>query len=270
MVESRAEPAAAAEPLGRAESDHCAAHRCSICMTERLVEPACITDCGHSFCLACIKEWSRTRLEPRCPLCNGQMTAVSYAGIEEAVQPLQQQRVEEDLGCLDHAYFQAETERLLCRAQASQNAVFRDAYGSGRQGSRQYDEALEALQDVITSLRSYRTSMDEEVPFEPTQVLQELYSLDHIVQSVQAGTWARDTAAHRGARLYSADDADECMEDEEDDYGYDYGYHAAAHPPVGAVASTPGRRPPHRNDRRSSGNGSGRRQRGGRRTPQAS
>lgn len=33
--------------------------------------------------------------------------------------------------------------------------------------------------------------MEEEVPFEAERVLQELYSLDAVVQGVQAGTWER-------------------------------------------------------------------------------
>lgn len=33
--------------------------------------------------------------------------------------------------------------------------------------------------------------MEEEVPFEAQQVLQELYSLDAVVQGVQAGNWER-------------------------------------------------------------------------------
>ena len=33
--------------------------------------------------------------------------------------------------------------------------------------------------------------MEEEVPFEAQQVLQELYSLDAVVQGIQAGNWER-------------------------------------------------------------------------------
>ena len=33
--------------------------------------------------------------------------------------------------------------------------------------------------------------MEEEVPFEAQQVLQDLYSLDAVVQGIQAGNWER-------------------------------------------------------------------------------
>lgn len=36
-----------------------------------------------------------------------------------------------------------------------------------------------------------RSSMEEEVPFEAQQVLQELYSLDAVVGGIQAGNWER-------------------------------------------------------------------------------
>lgn len=39
---------------------------------------------GHSFCsLECIRQWSRSSPEPRCPLCNASFTVLVHSGTEE-------------------------------------------------------------------------------------------------------------------------------------------------------------------------------------------
>ena len=45
---------------------------CPICYTELEDEPsyARIVDCTHTFCLECIRKWSREKQEPSCPMCN--------------------------------------------------------------------------------------------------------------------------------------------------------------------------------------------------------
>lgn len=135
-----------------------------------------------------------------------------------------------DLSCLDHSYFQQETERLLRRANSTQLGVTRAAYGSGRRGSVAADEASVVLQQVIGALEECRWGagqsqaacsmhscwrrpgcsvwaalrveaealwpgpcrhgMAHEVPFDAEAVLHELYNLESIVSSVAAGSWA--------------------------------------------------------------------------------
>ena len=53
--------------------------------------------------------------------------------------------------------------------------------------------SMHTVQMCVLTLHAcnYRSSMEEEVPFEAEHVLQELYNLDAVVQGVQAGTWER-------------------------------------------------------------------------------
>lgn len=228
---------------------------CAICMSEQLQQPAKIQACGHCFCLQCIRQWSRSSPEPRCPLCNASFQVLVHDGTEEELPLSSQQRarVEADLGCLDHAYFVAETRRLISRATAAQHAIFRNAQNCGRAGTAESDQAYGILANVIASLNSYKTSMEEEVPFEAEHVLQELYNLDAVVQGVQAGTWERN-APQTAPRRYTADDA-EHMSDDDDTYDeYTWDIAANSNAPSSSnnrsIAKTPGRAPPHRNQRR--------------------
>ncbi|GAB4823708.1 hypothetical protein N2152v2_010754 [Parachlorella kessleri] len=145
-------------------------------------------------------------------------------GREEQVRPPETTADEgPDLSCLDHAYFKTESDRLLRRATAAQLHVVRAAYNSGRRGSAAADDASSALQQVIGALQEHKHEMEQEVPFDPEALLGELYSLESIVHSVQAGEWASSGQLHgRGPQLLSADDAVwEDADDQIDDYDFD-------------------------------------------------
>ncbi|KAL4438683.1 hypothetical protein ABPG77_006287 [Micractinium sp. CCAP 211/92] len=138
-------------------------------------------------------------------------------------------RVEEagpDLGCLDHAYFAAESARLLCRARQAQMQIVRSAYGCGRQGSSAANDASDTLQQVIDTLAGYKDDMQQEMPFQPEAVLHELYSLDQLVQSIAAGSWAAPAGGgleQAPSARFSADDAAAGLHDwehSEDSEGY--------------------------------------------------
>lgn len=228
---------------------------CRICMSDQLRHPARIQSCGHCFCLECIRQWSRSSPEPRCPLCNASFSVLVHSGTEEELPLSSQQRakVEADLGCLDHAYFTSETRRLISRATLAQHAVFQNAQNCGRSGSSDSEQAYGILADVIANLNSYKSSMEEEVPFEAEHVLQELYNLDAVVQGVQAGTWER-YAPQAAPRRYSADDAEQMSDDDDgyDEYTWDVAANSNAPRSSNnrSISKTPGRPPPHRNQRR--------------------
>ncbi len=81
---------------------------CRICMSDQLQHPARIQSCGHCFwsvtlstvlgslspfrpfhraasvcSLECIRQWSRSSPEPRCPLCNASFSVLVHSGTEE-------------------------------------------------------------------------------------------------------------------------------------------------------------------------------------------
>ncbi len=81
---------------------------CRICMSDQLQHPARIQSCGHCFwsvtlstvlgslppfrpfhraapfcSLECIRQWSRSSPEPRCPLCNAGFSVLVHDGTEE-------------------------------------------------------------------------------------------------------------------------------------------------------------------------------------------
>ncbi|KAL3144753.1 hypothetical protein ABBQ38_001874 [Trebouxia sp. C0009 RCD-2024] len=229
---------------------------CRICMSDHLQHPAKIQTCGHRFCLECIRRWSRSSPEPRCPLCNASFTVLVHSGTEEElpISASQRSKVEADLGCLDHAYFTTETRRLISRATSAQHAVYRSVQNCGRAGTSESAQAYGILSDVIANLNSYKSSMEEEVPFEAEHVLQELYNLDAVVQGVQAGTWERN-APQEAPRRYSADDAEDMSDDDDgfDECTWDVAANSSAaysSTTNRSVSKTPGRPPPHRNQRR--------------------
>ncbi|CAD7698844.1 unnamed protein product, partial [Ostreobium quekettii] len=142
----------------------------------------------------CLRKWASARRVPLCPLCAAPIhTIVLPDGEEEPVVPSTARADEEepDLACLDHTYFLSETQRLLSRAEVAQNNIYREAFGAGRKGSNKAEHAVATLGDVISSLLNHRHQLELEFPFGANELLQELYSLDSIVQSVQAGTWER-------------------------------------------------------------------------------
>lgn len=81
---------------------------CRICMSDHLQYPAKVQSCGHRFwsvalstfigslplfrpfhraasscSLECIRQWSRSSPEPRCPLCNAGFSVLVHSGTEE-------------------------------------------------------------------------------------------------------------------------------------------------------------------------------------------
>ncbi|KAL3143792.1 hypothetical protein ABBQ32_003620 [Trebouxia sp. C0010 RCD-2024] len=202
---------------------------------------SCLMQMFHSHGRCVLQRWLSLLSDANVPLpwsmCVAKMLVVAAA----------------DLGCLDHAYFTTETRRLISRATSAQHAVYRNVQNCGRAGTSDSDQAYGILSDVIANLNSYKSSMEEEVPFEAEHVLQELYNLDAVVQGVQAGTWERNTP-QEAPRRYSADDAEDMSDD---DVGFDEctwdvaANSSAAHSSTNRnVSKTPGRPPPHRSQRR--------------------
>lgn len=183
--------------------------RCPICLHPP-TEPATIHACGHgNFCLPCLRQWAASQTQPRCPLCQAEMAVLCHAGGEETVVPKaptgQPDHAAPDLMCLDHAYFEAETARLLRRAHTVQHNLSAASYGCGRRGSAAADDASSALSQVIASLRQRHDDMSQLVPFVAEDVLQELYAQEMVVTAVADGTWAM-----QGGALGSDGIADVC------------------------------------------------------------
>ncbi|PSC73811.1 E3 ubiquitin-ligase ORTHRUS 2-like [Micractinium conductrix] len=245
-------PSAETPPPAEASADATAAEpdsRCAICLhpPER---PATVSEChcGRSYCLVCLQQWCRTRRSPRCPLCQAEIQHIVCDGEQQPVPP--PDRLEEegpDLGCLDHAYFMAEAGRLLCRARAVQ---MRLVPRCGRRGGAG-DEAADTLQQVVATLETHSADMQQELPFQPEDLLSELYSLDQLVQSIAAGSWPGGGGGGPPpagmAQRFGADDWGEHSDDshggwsEEDEDGLDSRTH---HRLERGLSSTPGRRPP--------------------------
>ena len=104
-----------------------------------------------------MQQWCRTRRNPNCCVCQAAIARIVCGGAETAAPaPDRLQEDGPDLGCLDHAYFTAESDRLLCRARAAQMHLVRSAYGCGRSGSAAADDASDTLQSVIDALTGFR------------------------------------------------------------------------------------------------------------------
>lgn len=201
------EPCAAEETTGAQNK----AEFCVICLSDAPGrQSARVRGCDHEFCVDCLRKWASGRRNPHCPLCLAPLEAILLSnGNVEPVEPSEAKAKEEeaDLACLDHTYFLSEAQRLLRRAQAAQNKFHTEAYGYGRGGSHKAEEAFVVLGEVIGSLVNHRQQLELDLPFNPNDLLHELYNLDSIVQSVQAGTWERHNHDNPQRRLYSADDA---------------------------------------------------------------
>eukprot|EP00803_Ostreobium_quekettii_P000009 evm.model.scf_1803.1 EVM.evm.TU.scf_1803.1 scf_1803:28743-33230(+) len=186
---------------------------CVICLSDAAPgDAARVGGCRHEFCVGCLRKWASGRRNPLCPLCAAPIHAIVLPNGEvEPVVPEEAKAEEEepDLGCLDHAYFLAETQRLLSRAKAAQDAFYREAFGGGRRGSERAEDAVATLGGIVGSLLNHRQHLELELPFDPNSLLQELYNLDSIVHSVQAGTWeSTNVSENPPPRRYGADDAD--------------------------------------------------------------
>lgn len=120
------------------------------------------------------------------------MTVLCHNGGEEIVTPPEPQCGPDedppDLGCLDHAYFAAETLRLIHRARNIQHNLTAAAYGCGRRGTPATDDITAAIAQVIESLREMHQDMTQEIPFHAEEVLQELYAFESIVSAAQEGS----------------------------------------------------------------------------------
>ena len=57
--------------------------KCSICFDE--VTNACVTPCGHMYCLECIEEWLRR--SQRCPICNSYVTRNKLIILAQSNEP---------------------------------------------------------------------------------------------------------------------------------------------------------------------------------------
>ncbi|KAK9856096.1 hypothetical protein WJX84_011406 [Apatococcus fuscideae] len=134
---------------------------CSICLANTLRQPTTLGPCGHSFCLECIRQWTASRVDPKCPLCNTRVLSLCHTDHEE--EPVEgqsssaaRQVVEAvDLSCLDHAYFHTEIQRLLQRTLATQGWINRRSRGGGGEEAVRMAEAGSALRNVQTSLASF-------------------------------------------------------------------------------------------------------------------
>eukprot|EP00877_Chromochloris_zofingiensis_P004311 jgi/Chrzof1/13881/Cz08g15310.t1 len=169
---------------------------------------------------------------------------------------------EPDLSCLDHGYFLAEVSRLTSRAQSVQSRLLRDAYGSGRKAGHHHEQSISHLHEVVAMLDSYRHSLQQEVRFEPQELLTDLYKLDRMVTSLQTGSSEGLEELHLLQQHHNHAHCDDYYDehswaaDPDDDYDYDYHDHDCNDfRSSSSISQTPGRRPPHRNARSSGGGG---------------
>lgn len=162
---------------------------CRICMAEEMERPCRVKGCGHSFCHSCIRQWGKARESPTCPLCNSDLkTIVLEAGLEEEIEPGRQaEDGDPDLACIDHTVVLADVNRLIERSESLRGRVYSTAYGSSRRGTSDGDTAINTINDVLEVLAGYRTYMQAEIRFEPSEVFSDLYRLDRIVTALQGG-----------------------------------------------------------------------------------
>lgn len=210
---------------------------CVICFENILEDQkAIIKICSHVFCFTCIKSWMETTIT--CPLCKQTIDVLQHSFTsdtsfqEEKVEaPNLSNRgnhgdggggnVEDQLQCLDHSFFITEVQRLLNDAERRHRLLWQE--GQNHRGLALWEKQhLTTVEQVIAELRNHKRKLQALLLFDPHSTLQDLYRL----QDMLADTWGVPTAftsrtRERSPVRYSADDADQALDDDEEDFQED-------------------------------------------------
>eukprot|EP01111_Echinosteliopsis_oligospora_P011986 TRINITY_DN4065_c0_g1_i2.p1 TRINITY_DN4065_c0_g1~~TRINITY_DN4065_c0_g1_i2.p1 ORF type:complete len:265 (+),score=52.53 TRINITY_DN4065_c0_g1_i2:151-945(+) len=213
---------------------------CIICF--ELIETstrAVAKDCAHEFCVSCIHSWLERNSS--CPLCKQTITSLLHSfspttgeATEQIVDvekcekaPKEVPTVEEELQCLDHAFFSQEVHRLLSDADRLHRQLWTEGK-SARNNNPRDKQRLSQVEDILANLRTYKRKLQAMLPFDPLLTLQHLYKMEDDLRScwhnnsvVVGGGRANSVAAPAPRKVYSADDAD-TISDEDDDYYDDF------------------------------------------------
>eukprot|EP00026_Physarum_polycephalum_P007410 Phypoly_transcript_07470.p1 GENE.Phypoly_transcript_07470~~Phypoly_transcript_07470.p1 ORF type:complete len:342 (-),score=53.11 Phypoly_transcript_07470:164-1189(-) len=211
---------------------------CVICFEHiDLESKAIIKNCTHIFCFTCIKSWMATT--NTCPLCKQTIDVLQHSFTsdesfqEEKVEAPNlkhgdssgggQSNVEDQLQCLDHAFFIGEVQRLLNDAERRHRTLWQEA--QSHRGLAMFEQQqLGTVESVVAELRNHKRKLQALLQFDPHATLQDLYRLQDLLQ----GSWGMPAVTHTRARSpvrYGADDADAAADlSDEDDFAEEMAY----------------------------------------------
>jgi hypothetical protein len=210
---------------------------CVICFEQiDLASKAVIKNCSHVFCFTCIKSWMETTIT--CPLCKQTIDFLQHSFTsedsfqEEKVEApnLQhgdsgggQSNVEDQLQCLDHAFFIGEVQRLLNDAERRHRQLWQE--GRSHRGLALWEQQqLGTVESVVAELRNHKRKLQALLQFDPHATLQDLYRLQDLLHDSWRGV-PTVTYARAPPVRYSADDADTAADySDEEDYSEDLSY----------------------------------------------
>lgn len=213
-----------------------ASSSCVICFEHISLDTrAVIKNCAHEFCVGCIKSWLATTAT--CPLCKQEFDVLQHSFTsdgnyqEEKVEAPNikggdsggGQDVEDQLQCLDHAFFIANVQNLLQDAERLHHTLYRESL-SHRGLAAWEKQRLETVEGVLAELRNHKRKLQAFLQFDPYATLQDLYRLQDLLRS-SYGAPVIQTTRSRSPVRYSADDA-EALADEidDDDFAEDFGF----------------------------------------------
>lgn len=208
---------------------------CVICFEHiTLDHKAVIKNCSHIFCFVCIKSWIAAA--NTCPLCKQPFDTLQHTFTSD--ESFQEEKVEapnithdggggqveEQLQCLDHAFFIAEVQRLLNDAERRHRQLWQE--GRSARGLAMWEQQqLATVENVVAELRNHKRKLQALLQFDPHSTLQDLYRLQDLLQTSWGGVPVVSYARARSPVRYSADDADAAAElSDEDDYVDDMAY----------------------------------------------
>jgi len=211
---------------------------CVICFEHIPLESkAVIKNCTHVFCFTCIKSWMETTIT--CPLCKQTIDVLQHSFTseetfqEEKVEAPNlhrgdsgggQSNVEDQLQCLDHAYFIGEVQRLLNDAERRHRQLWQE--GQSHRGLAMWEQQqLGTVESVVAELRNHKRKLQSLLQFDPHATLQDLYRLQDLLQDSWRGVPQVAYARARSPVRYSADDADNADDlSEDEDFSEDLSY----------------------------------------------
>jgi len=210
---------------------------CVICFEHITLDTkAVINNCSHEFCLVCIKSWTETTIT--CPLCKQEIDMLQHSFTsdgtyqEEKVEAPNikggdsgggQSNVEDQLQCLDHAFFISNVQNLLQDAERLHQNLYRESL-SHRGLAAWEKQRLETVEGVLAELRNHKRKLQAILQFDPYTTLQDLYRLQDLLHSTYGAPVVQTTRSRSPVR-YGADDADAVAElSDDDDYADDMAY----------------------------------------------
>jgi len=212
---------------------------CVICFEQIALDTkAVIKNCTHEFCLVCIKSW--TENTATCPLCKQEIDMLQHSFTsdgtyqEEKIEAPNikggdsgggggQADVEDQLQCLDHAFFIGNVQHLLQDAERLHQSLYRESL-SHRGLAAWEKQRLETVEGVLAELRNHKRKLQALLQFDPYATLQDLYRLQALLQSAYGAPVIQTTRSRSPVR-YGADDAEALADlSDDDDLAEDMAY----------------------------------------------